>query len=117
MLQRLRFVVVTDMFFGATEHPDQIRGRRASISKQLNVAQKITSIALATRVSKLEAEASHLRQWLAERDDLIAELRTQVETLDASASQASQQLARAQDKKVTDLSLNCICSPMDQVPE
>ncbi|KAJ0977667.1 hypothetical protein J5N97_013141 [Dioscorea zingiberensis] len=73
------------------------------VSKQLDVAQKIKSIALATRVSELEAVASHLRQWLTERDDLIAELRTQVETLDASASQASQQLARAQEKKVMDL--------------
>ncbi|KAM0954279.1 putative transcription factor bZIP family [Dioscorea sansibarensis] len=67
--------------------------------EQLDIARKITSIALATRVSKLEAEASRLRQWLAERDDLIAELRAQVETLDASASQISQQLALAQQEK------------------
>ncbi|KAJ0979682.1 hypothetical protein J5N97_015156 [Dioscorea zingiberensis] len=78
--------------------------------EQLDVARKITSIALATRVSKLEAEASRLRQWLAERDDLIAELRAQVETLDASASQVSQQLARAQEEKENLLSENASLS-------
>lgn len=78
--------------------------------EQLDIARKITSIALATRVSKLEAEASRLRQWLAERDDLIAELRAQVETLDASASQISQQLALAQQEKENLVSENASLS-------
>lgn len=76
--------------------------------EQLDIARKITSIALATRVSKLEAESSRLRQWLAERDDLIAELRAQVETLDASASQISQQLEIAQQEKVPNSLLHCV---------
>ncbi|KAH7676844.1 WAT1-related protein [Dioscorea alata] len=78
--------------------------------EQLDIARKITSIALATRVSKLEAEASRLRQWLAERDDLIAELRAQVETLDASASQISQQLEIAQQEKENLVSENASLS-------
>uniref|UniRef100_A0A1D1YSQ5 Autophagy-related protein 23 n=3 Tax=Anthurium amnicola TaxID=1678845 RepID=A0A1D1YSQ5_9ARAE len=67
--------------------------------EQLDVARKITSIALAARVSKLEAEASRLRRELAERDDDVAELRAQVETLDASLGDISRQLARADEEK------------------
>lgn len=68
--------------------------------EQLDVARKITSIALATRISKLESEASRLRQRLAEKDDLVAELRAKVETIDASLADVSDRLARADEEKV-----------------
>lgn len=68
--------------------------------EQLDVARKITSIALATRVSKLESEATRLRQKAAEKDDLIAELQAQIESLDASLSETSDQLARAVEQRV-----------------
>lgn len=68
--------------------------------EQLDVARKITSIALATRVSKLESETSRLRQKAAEKDNLIADLEAQIESLDASLSETSDELARAVEQKV-----------------
>ncbi|MQM04849.1 hypothetical protein Taro_037649 [Colocasia esculenta] len=67
--------------------------------EQLDVARKITSIALASRVTKLEAEASRLRWELAEKEEIVAELRAQVESLDASLGEISQHLAQADEEK------------------
>ncbi|KAK9992421.1 hypothetical protein SO802_027406 [Lithocarpus litseifolius] len=63
--------------------------------EQLDVARKITSIALTTRVSALESESSTLRALLADKDALIAELQSQVDSLDASLSDVSDKLAQA----------------------
>ncbi|XP_050240269.1 uncharacterized protein At4g15545 isoform X2 [Quercus robur] len=63
--------------------------------EQLDVARKITSIALSTRVSALESESSTLRAKLADKDSLIAQLQSQVESLDASLSDVSDKLAQA----------------------
>ncbi|KAL3749311.1 hypothetical protein ACJRO7_010421 [Eucalyptus globulus] len=64
--------------------------------EQLDVARKITSIALSTRVSALEAESSDLRAGLAEKDDLIAYLQSRVESLDASLGDALDKLSRSE---------------------
>lgn len=69
--------------------------------EQLDVARKITSIALATRVSLLEAESSSLRSTLSDKDALIAELQSQLDSLDASLSDATEKLSYAQADKVT----------------
>lgn len=68
--------------------------------EQLDVARKITSIALSTRVSSLESESSDLRELLAEKDKEIAELQSHAESLDASLSDALQKLSLAEDEKV-----------------
>ncbi|KAJ4955271.1 hypothetical protein NE237_012054 [Protea cynaroides] len=67
--------------------------------EQLDVARKITSIALSTRVSKLESECSRLRSWLDEKDDLISELQAQVHSLDASLAETANRIARADQEK------------------
>ncbi|POO02360.1 WAT1-related protein [Trema orientale] len=67
--------------------------------EQLDVARKITSIALSTRVSSLESESSDLRAKLAEKDELIAELQSQIETLDASLSETADKLAAVEQEK------------------
>ncbi|XP_010524523.1 PREDICTED: uncharacterized protein At4g15545-like [Tarenaya hassleriana] len=67
--------------------------------EQLDMARKITSIALSTRVSALEAESSDLRGKLAERDRAIAELQSQVESLEASLSDAFEKLSRSDREK------------------
>ncbi|KAJ7955012.1 PH-response transcription factor pacC/RIM101 [Quillaja saponaria] len=68
--------------------------------EQLDVARRITSIALATRISSLESESSDLRAKLDEKDQLIAELQSQVDSLDASLSETADKLVRAgQDKE------------------
>lgn len=67
--------------------------------QQLDVARKITSIALSTRVSALESESSLLRAQLAEKDDFIAHLHAQIESLDSSLSDSSDKLSRATQEK------------------
>ncbi|CAI9118667.1 OLC1v1020263C1 [Oldenlandia corymbosa var. corymbosa] len=67
--------------------------------EQLDVARKITSIALSTRIASLESEASVLRHNLAEKDDVIADLQSQLESLDAALSDASDKLSRADQEK------------------
>ncbi|MED6119752.1 hypothetical protein PIB30_014614 [Stylosanthes scabra] len=68
--------------------------------EQLDVARKITSIALATRVNALESETSDLRAKIADKDNLISHLRSQLASLDASLSQIADKLVQAdQDKE------------------
>ncbi|XP_030512395.2 uncharacterized protein At4g15545-like isoform X1 [Rhodamnia argentea] len=59
---------------------------------QLDVARKITSLALSARVSDLESESSSLRADL-------ADLRSQVDSLGASLADAANRLARADHEK------------------
>lgn len=72
--------------------------------EQLDVARKITSIAISTRVSDLESEHSALCAQLAEKDSRIAELQSQIESLDSSLSD---KLAQAQADKVRPGPLPC----------
>ncbi|CAK7332919.1 unnamed protein product [Dovyalis caffra] len=67
--------------------------------QQLDVARKITSIALSTRVSALESESSLLRAKLAEKDDHLADLQSQIESLDSSLSETSDKLSQANQEK------------------
>ncbi|XP_078441111.1 PH-response transcription factor [Wolffia australiana] len=67
--------------------------------EQLDLARKITSIALSNRVSGLEEEISMLRGELEEKEDLVAELRAQVETLDVSLAEISNQLVQNEEEK------------------
>ncbi|KAF6176564.1 hypothetical protein GIB67_034426 [Kingdonia uniflora] len=67
--------------------------------EQLDIARKITSIALATRVSKLETESSHLHAKIGEKDQVIAELQSQIESLDTCLSDTIDKLAQADEEK------------------
>ncbi|KAH7522438.1 hypothetical protein FEM48_Zijuj07G0138400 [Ziziphus jujuba var. spinosa] len=77
---------------------------------QLDVARKITSIALSTRVSALESESSDLRAKLAEKDRLIDDLRDQVDSLDASLADATDKLAVADHERESLLKENASLS-------
>ena len=79
--------------------------------EQLDVARKITSIALSTRVSALESESSTLRAKLAEKDSLIAELQSQVDSFDASLSDVSDKLAQTELDKVRPVPTRPYSSP------
>ena len=68
--------------------------------EQLDVARKITSIALASRVGRLEAEAERLRAQLAERDAAAVDLRGRVEQLESALALATDRLRRAEEDKV-----------------
>ncbi|KAL2339102.1 hypothetical protein Fmac_013548 [Flemingia macrophylla] len=74
--------------------------------QQLDVARKITSIALSTRVNALESELSTLRSQIADKDHLIADLQSQVHSLDASLSQIADKLLLAEQDKETLLKEN-----------
>nr|XP_012567938.1 uncharacterized protein At4g15545-like [Cicer arietinum] len=63
--------------------------------EQLDVARKITSIALSARIDALQSEASALRAELSEKDGLITELQAQVDSHHAALSEAADKLARA----------------------
>jgi hypothetical protein len=67
---------------------------------QLDVARKITSIALSSRLGRLEAEAARLRAQLAERDAEAEDLRERVEQLDAALAVATGRLRRVEEEKV-----------------
>ncbi|KAK2394008.1 interactor of constitutive active ROPs protein [Trifolium repens] len=71
--------------------------------EQLDVARKITSIALSTRVNTLQSEISALRAELAEKDNLIDELQrmqqSEVEPLHVALSEATDKLALAEQDK------------------
>lgn len=81
--------------------PDEVlRVLPADPYEQLDVARKITSIALSNRVSALESESSELREKLAQRDDLIADLRSRVDSLESSLGEATDKLSHAELEKV-----------------
>lgn len=77
--------------------------------QQLDVARKITSIALSTRVSALESESSDLRQQLADREAVISDLYTQIDSLDSSVSQNMHKLSIVNQEKVGFVIINLFC--------
>lgn len=78
--------------------------------EQLDVARKITSIALSARVSSLESESSNLRAKLAEKDAIIADLHSRIDSLDASFSETADRLSRADHEKESLLKENALLS-------
>ncbi|KAI3921473.1 hypothetical protein MKW98_013407 [Papaver atlanticum] len=59
---------------------------------QLDLARKITSMAIASRVSKLESENGRLRQKILEKDRLIFDLEEKVSQLDQGFQQVDSRL-------------------------
>lgn len=59
---------------------------------QLEVARKITAVAVAARASRLEHEAARLRQKLADKDRLAAELADRADALDQALRDADSRL-------------------------
>ncbi|ONK64935.1 uncharacterized protein A4U43_C07F31630 [Asparagus officinalis] len=59
---------------------------------QLDLARKITSLAIASRVSKLESETGRLRQKVAEKDRTIEELQTKLSKLEGLFEEADSRL-------------------------
>uniref|UniRef100_A0A453FLA4 GDP/GTP exchange factor Sec2 N-terminal domain-containing protein n=1 Tax=Aegilops tauschii subsp. strangulata TaxID=200361 RepID=A0A453FLA4_AEGTS len=64
---------------------------------QLEVARKITAVAVAARASRLEHEAARLRQKLADKDRLAAELADRAEELDQALRDADARLRAVLD--------------------
>ncbi|XP_059444297.1 uncharacterized protein At4g15545-like [Corylus avellana] len=67
---------------------------------QLDLARKITSMAIASRVSKLESEVTHMRHKLYEKDLLVVELEERVSSLDHAYQEAHSRLKNAVDENM-----------------
>uniref|UniRef100_A0A5B7AG46 At4g15545-like C-terminal domain-containing protein n=1 Tax=Davidia involucrata TaxID=16924 RepID=A0A5B7AG46_DAVIN len=65
--------------------------------EQLDLARKITSMAIASRVSKLESEMGRLRQKMHEKDRVMLELEDKVSHLEQSYQEAELRLKIARD--------------------
>jgi CMP-N-acetylneuraminic acid synthetase len=67
---------------------------------QLDLARKITSMAIASRVSSLESDTGRLRQMLLEKDRVINDLEDRVSTLTRASQQAHSALNNAVEQNV-----------------
>ncbi|KAF3776873.1 Uncharacterized protein EJ110_NYTH47323 [Nymphaea thermarum] len=67
---------------------------------QLDLARKITSMAIASRVSKLESEMGRLKQKISEKDVLIYELQDKVSQLERAFQEADARLREALDENL-----------------
>lgn len=88
---------------------------------QLDLARKITSMAIASRVTKLETEAGRLRQKLHEKDRYVEELEDKVSQLEGACQDAELRLKITREDNVFQISgifskkkrkrkiVNCLC--------
>ncbi|XP_077253387.1 uncharacterized protein At4g15545-like isoform X2 [Tasmannia lanceolata] len=67
---------------------------------QLDLARKITSMAIASRVSKLESEAGRFRQKMAEKDSIIFELKEKLSELDEMFRKSDARLRTVLDENI-----------------
>ncbi|XP_024985790.1 uncharacterized protein At4g15545-like isoform X2 [Cynara cardunculus var. scolymus] len=81
--------------------------------EQLDVARKITSIALFARISVLESESSELRVQLADSDVVVDDLQAQIDSLNSSLSDSLDKLSRVDQEK--EILLNENASLSEQV--
>ena len=72
--------------------------------QQLDLARKITSMAIASRVSSLESDASRLRQKLLEKDRIILDLEDRLSSLTRASHQTDSTLNTALNENVPNCS-------------
>jgi hypothetical protein len=68
--------------------------------EQLDVARRITAMAVAARVSKLESETGKLRQKLTEKEHVIYGLQERVVEAENTLQETSARLSHALDEQV-----------------
>uniref|UniRef100_A0A1J3HAX7 At4g15545-like C-terminal domain-containing protein n=1 Tax=Noccaea caerulescens TaxID=107243 RepID=A0A1J3HAX7_NOCCA len=68
--------------------------------EQLDLARKITSMAIASRVSNLESQVSGLRQMLVEKDRLVHQLQARVSSLESLYHDADSSFKNALDENM-----------------
>lgn len=66
---------------------------------QLDLARKITSIAIATRVSKLESENGKLRHKLSDKDQVIRDFELKISHLEYALHESHERLSQALDEQ------------------
>jgi hypothetical protein len=81
--------------------------------EQLDVARRITAMAVAARVSKLELETGKLRLKLAEKEHIIHGLQERIGDTESTLQETSSRLSRALDEQVWKLLFSSsILSPL-----
>lgn len=70
---------------------------------QLDLARKITSMAIASRVSKLESEVGRLKQKVYEKDNMILELEEKVSHLQQAFHEADMRFKISREDNVCPL--------------
>ncbi|GAV64121.1 hypothetical protein CFOL_v3_07639 [Cephalotus follicularis] len=68
--------------------------------EQLDLARKITSMAIASRVSKLEAEVGRTRQTMYEKDKVISELEEKLSHVQLACQEADSRLKTVVDENI-----------------
>ncbi|XP_020588895.1 uncharacterized protein At4g15545-like [Phalaenopsis equestris] len=68
--------------------------------EQLNLARKITSLAIASRVSKLESEAGRMRQKIVDKDRAISELQSRISELEIMFRETDARLRTALEENI-----------------
>lgn len=71
--------------------------------EQLDVARRITAMAVAARVSKLESETGKLRHKLTEKEHMIYGLQEHVAEAESTLQETSARLSHALDEQVAHL--------------
>ncbi|RWV92687.1 hypothetical protein BHE74_00042547 [Ensete ventricosum] len=75
---------------------------------QLDLARRITSMAISSRVSRLEAETGLLRQKIVDRDRVIDELQDKVDHLDRLVQESHALLRATVEENVSCLMLDSV---------
>ena len=68
--------------------------------EQLEIARRITAMAVATRMSKLESETGKLRQKLAEKEHVIHGLQERVSEAETTLEEANTKLSQSMEEQV-----------------
>ena len=68
--------------------------------EQLEVAKKITAMAISSRLSQLEAQTGKLRGKIKEKEELIHNLKNRVCELEQALHDSSSRLSQALDEQV-----------------
>lgn len=68
--------------------------------EQLDVARRITAMAVATRMSKLEAETGKLRQKLTEKEHVILGLQERVAEAEATLEETNARFSQSMEEQV-----------------
>ena len=86
--------------------PDVLSVLPSDPYEQLEVAKKITAMAISSRLSQLETETGKLRGKLNEKEEIVYNLENRVSELEQALHDSSSRLSQALDEQVLFLFLH-----------
>ena len=81
--------------------PDVLSVLPSDPYEQLEVAKKITAMAISSRLSQLEAQTGKLRGKLNEKEEIVYNLENRVSELEQALHDSSSRLSQALDEQVS----------------